>query len=198
MSLNHVKYVIIRESEKTIPPFGFQLKGYVMVEKYDDHKLIQSPGGNILVEEGQIIKEKAFIYENQYDVQFGYMVYETMSDQLFIDLDPLDQESVLLSHVVLPIDQNQDDFVIDNKVTYHQITIEKIDETTLKMVIPLIEQEELYIKLEGFSFYDPIYTHTETIYQTKSSLISEINYKKRHSHVCRKRNTSREFRILRS
>jgi uncharacterized membrane protein YfhO len=174
--LNHVRYIMIRESELKNTPYGFNLKGYVWVEKYDPNKQIQSFGGNLIYEDKGYAIEKAYIYENEHFLNFGFMMYETISKSTFLDLDPLEKEHVLLSHMVIEDIESDHNESID-AITYNEVSPEVIDAYQMKIVIAEVRNQEVYIKIEGFNFFDPIKIQTETTYQTKSHKVSEINYR---------------------
>lgn len=160
LSLNHVKYIIIRESEKTLPPYGFILVKTIEVPKYND-KMFNALKGNITSE-----LERAYIYENQNFIGFGYMMYETLSKKSYLELDYLTRQEALLDYVVLS-DGDSREIASSTYITVSENVIVK--NGSYQFTIPQITKQEVYLYIEGMEslHLDDMITIS---YETKDTL----------------------------
>lgn len=188
--LNNVKYYIIRESEKTPVPYGFEYFDSVWVKKYDKTKKPTSRTTNIMFENNQLVLEKANIYINKHFVNFGTMYYNYIGLEEFENLHPLEKESVLLDSLViskqlfLPFRDTQEYLLEPFKVknyTLHNIKIEdnriSVDSGggQLRFFINDITNSEVYLEIKGIKHLDK-YKGFTINYQTTDILVSEVNY----------------------
>lgn len=160
LNLNHVKYLIIRESEKSLPPYGFKLVKTVEVPKYND-KGFNALQGNITSE-----LEKVYIYENENYLDFGYMMYKTLNETSYLNLDYLTRQEVLLDYVVL----SQGDIVNIDSHDYHVVAENlTIKNGSYQFTIPRVTNQEVYVYVEGMEILalDDMVTIT---YETKDVL----------------------------
>lgn len=186
MSVNQVKYVLIRESEKTLAPYGFVLVDTLSVPKYSDESMAIL-GKDFLRKQGQLVYEDLYVYENQYFVGFGYMLYDTYNLDDFNQLDYLSKQEVLLDYVVLENGQHQDDIQI---VDYEEVLdFAMIEQEKYTFTVPKIENQELYLYIETIikDDHNEVY---EIVYETKdirlrdtSSPYGTNTYKENKTHL---------------
>ncbi|MDD4213092.1 MAG: YfhO family protein, partial [Bacilli bacterium] len=108
MGINHVKYVIIRDSEATPVPYGFTLIGTTQVKKTipDQYNMVDI--GYLELENGEITYENASIYRNDSFIPFGFVYHEVITKADLEALNPLEREQILLKaalveeEVILP------------------------------------------------------------------------------------------------
>ncbi|QLY40679.1 YfhO family protein [Hujiaoplasma nucleasis] len=186
MSVNQVKYVLIRESEKTLPPYGFILVDTLSVPQYSNESMAIL-GKDFLRERGQVVYEDLYVYENQYFVDFAYMLYDTYNLDDFNGLDYLSKQEVLLDYVVLENGQNQNS---SHQVDFVEVLdFAIIDQEKYTFTVPEIQNQEVYLYIEAIikDDHDEVY---EIVFETKdvrlrdtSSPYGTNTYKENKTHL---------------
>ncbi|MFA7435841.1 MAG: YfhO family protein [Bacilli bacterium] len=164
LALNHVKYVIIRESENTLPPAGFSFYKAINVHKYDEVKNIYDKGGNILKDSNnEFVYEKANIYINNLYLNFGviYDSYLTKKDIKY--LSNVEKEKLLTKTIVLDIDsadfnkfsgsfkekKSLVDTINSNNILITNKEIEVLEDGYLSFKILNVQTSEVYVEIKG-------------------------------------------------
>lgn len=190
LALNNVKYYIIRESEKTQVPYGFELYDTVMVKKYDPLKKPTHYKTNIMYSSGQVVMEKANIYINNHFVNFGNMYYQYVNEDDFRKLSPLEKENLLLDTLVLsnninlPLAETNpymlnsktiNNFMANNiEIIGNKIIVGK-NGGHLKFSIDNISNSEVFAELIGIKSVEKFKEFTVTYY-TDDAKVVEVNY----------------------
>lgn len=169
LAINHVKYVIIRESDDITPPYGFSYLNSIDVIKYDENLYMHNTGGNALKDsEGNLVYEKANIYVNNLFLNFGVVFKDYLTDEDTKDLNSVEKELLLLNTIVLDEDTdkiskyNQDlsqDKVIVSEFETNNLEvvgkgIKASKDGTLSFKIPVVEDKEVYIEVSGIESVD--------------------------------------------
>ena len=190
LAINHVKYVIIRESTPSLPPYGFSLYKTIMVEKYDDSLGVYNRGGNFSYDKnGNLEYEKAYIYRNNLDLNFG-VVYDTYLTKKDIgNLNAIEKELLLTKTIVLDNEFEEVD-KYDKSLDYNKFYIEdyrsmdiKIDNSkdninrinSISFKIPRVKNSEVFIEIENIESIDPKLSF-ETTYSTNDVTKVVRNY----------------------
>lgn len=173
LALNHVRYVMIRASEKTLPPFGFTYVKSVDVPKYTN-KSMHVAGGNIERQNGKIVYEKVHLYENQNFIRFGYMKYDMLAKETFDALDYLTKQEALLNYVIL--DEGSTDQLhplVESPTTVIEEDI-RLEDNLYQFTIPNIHHQEVYVLVEGLKKENHQSRFT-VVYETKDVRLRDIN-----------------------
>lgn len=190
LAINHVKYVIIRESDNITPPYGFSYKTSIDVIKYDETKYMHTTGGNALKDsQGNLVYEKVNIYVNDLFLNFGVVFNTYLTDEDTKNKNSVEKELLLLNTIVLDKDTdkvskyNEDlrqdkvnvtDFQTNNlEVVGKGIVANK--DGTISFKIPVVENEEVYIEISGIESVDYKKSFTTT-YSTKDNQEVVQNY----------------------
>lgn len=152
LSLNHVKYVFLRESEQKKVPYGFELIATVDVEKYDPLKRVTSYHGNIVKVNDQIVTEKLYIYENMGFINFGYVTSSTFNESVFMEAHPLIKQKIMMSHVIL--EDGISDAILETNISKHTVDDYQVtsDNTSITFQVEPSFIGELYVELEGLVY----------------------------------------------
>ena len=189
LAINNVKYIIIRESEQVLIPYGFKYYESVLVPQYDNTKKIYQPNGNIERDNHNIVYEQAHIYVNEYHLQFGTMFYSYLSEDDVANLTPIEKEGLLLDTVIISKDINLPKFEKNISVNKYQITAYQLqqleidnqtitvleDGGSLQFIINQIDDSEVYLEVLGLKNIDK-YVGFNTRYLTKDNYVEESNY----------------------
>lgn len=106
-SINHVKYLLVRESEKISVPYGFSLLSEIKLEKFDEDRFNNYTGtGYIEYSGNEKVYETAYIYQNDNFLNFGFVYHEYARREDLEDISYLGRENVLLEAAILENDCN--------------------------------------------------------------------------------------------
>lgn len=169
MAINHVKYVVIRESEKKMIPYGFSYYKTIKVAKYDNNKKIYHPNGNILKDEnGNIIYEDAYIYINDLFLNFGVIFDTYLSYEDVKHLSPLEKEMLLTKTIII----DSEDSEVTKFSNFSEIQKEVVSTYTLinssledgfinvkqagkiSFTIPNVINSDVYLEVKGLTNVD--------------------------------------------
>lgn len=190
LAINNVKYVIIRDSDQVLPPYGYSFYQKVLVEKYDDSKKMYKRGGVFATVDGEIQYEYANIYINDNYLKFGVIYDSYLTTEDLNDLNYVEREKLLLDTVVLENDipelKKYDVTYQEKLVEVKDIVFENIRKNEnnlivvenngkIKFVIDEVKSSEVYIEIHGLKNQDQFVTFN-TKYQSKNSLWEERNY----------------------
>lgn len=179
LAINHVKYVIVRESDKVTPPYGFSYYTYVYVSKYDDDLKMYHKDGNILKDEnGNEVLEKAYIYINNLLLNFGviydsYLTYEDVSSLNSVEKELLLTKTIIVDGEKEDVAKFSEELSV-NRTEVLVFSLENIevedkifnveDNGKLRFTIPNVNREEVYINIEGIKNLDYYKSYTTTYY----------------------------------
>ena len=144
MNLAHVRYFISRGKDAGIVPFG-----------YSREPVAQSG--------------KAYVYENEYPLSFGYSYFAFITRENYDALDPLSKETVLLDAVVLP---GAGDGGSDLADTLRREGLREITEPSRTP-----EHSEVAIASEGSG-----YTYTDGVLTAGKQAVVSLEYGKRKGY----------------
>jgi len=100
-AVNHVKYLVVRESEKAVIPYGFRLFGSTELQKFSDEINDYTGTGFLEYDGKKKVYEKAFIYENERFLDFGFVYHQYVNREDLESLSPVARENALLYAAVL-------------------------------------------------------------------------------------------------
>lgn len=190
MAVNLVKYVVIRESESKLPPYGFSFYKEIELVKYDTSKHVYHKGGNILKDQqGNIVTEKAVIYINDLFLNFGvifdsYLNYEDVKDLSIPEKELLLTKTIIIDEAESEVNKfkitEELPKVIVNDFRLENIIIEDgkmiVEEGgILAFTIPKVENEEVYLEITNLVNVDYNQSFT-TRYKTFKSEWVVKNY----------------------
>ncbi len=105
-AISHVKYHIIRDSDKVVVPFGYRLDQEVKLVKFTDkyNKVVET--GYIEYDGKNPVYEDAGIYVNENFLNFGFVYQNYIRLSELENISKLGRERVLLDAVILDEDCN--------------------------------------------------------------------------------------------
>lgn len=104
-AINHVKYMLVRESEKQPVPYGFELHATTELQKFDESRFNNYTQTGYLEYNGQEkVYEKVHIFRNENFINFGFVYHEYVKNEDLENLTYVGRENALLSAVILEDD----------------------------------------------------------------------------------------------
>lgn len=190
LNFHNVKYVIITDVDRAIPPYGFKYLTSVDIPKYDENKNITSIGGNIVYENGEMVYQKANIYINENYLQFGAVYYDYILESELSLRNTLGRENILLDAVIVAEEvpglahyRGARDIVgnVVNEFTLDNIEFE--DGTyrvgwgggTISFTINNITDSEVFLEIINLLPEDR-YLQFDTIYRTEDTVSTETYF----------------------
>lgn len=126
-ALHQVKYILIRESEKTAIPYGYTLYQTIQLPKFvpDQYNFVEM--GYIEYENNEVVHEDVYIYQNQHFLSFGQMYHQYVLEDDLIALNGIERERILLDAIILPaalnsMSHSEEDYTIPKQAISSIIT----------------------------------------------------------------------------
>ncbi|MDD4000077.1 MAG: YfhO family protein, partial [Bacilli bacterium] len=187
-SINQVKYLLIRESEKIKVPYGFSLFQTIQLEKFDDRFNERTETGYFEYQDGEKVYEDAYIYINDNFLNFGFVYHEYIKREDLENYSYVGRENVLLEAVILEEDCDLSTFIAAdiNRIEPEIFILENIklesgkiiceaDGGSIAFIVNNETNAELYLEITGLE-KDDIYRNYTIRYETDSSSHQETNY----------------------
>ncbi len=188
-SINHVKYLIVRESEKIRIPSGFRLFQTIRLEKFEEDRFNKATNtGNIEYQDGQKVYEDAYIYINENFLNFGFVYHSYIKAKDLEEFSAVGRENVLLDAVILdqecdlpkyfPDDQiriEPKNLVLDNLRIEEGRIISGKGGGSIGFLVENVREAELYLETLGL-VKDEIYQDYTIYYETETSFHKEKHY----------------------
>lgn len=189
-SINNVKYIIIRESENKLPPYGFELLEKVKVEKFVLDKYNPEGLGYIEYDNGKKVYEDAYIYINKNFLNFGFVYHNYINVNEVLKLNYLDRERLILDAVILDEDINLNKFRNFENTNYYVINNYTTDNIQISdnyltsfsgggkitFTTPIINNSELFIEIKSIKKLDKDQSFTIT-YKANDYQDQEHNFR---------------------
>lgn len=184
LAINNVKYLIVRDSEKTNIPYGFSYFATTQLKKTIPDKF-NSVGLGFL--DGEY--EDAYIYRNDYFLPFGFVYDQYIAQDELINLSAAQKESILIKAALLNEDVDLPKYSITPSIIKNAALItgtENIElfeggfialnnASSLKLQIDGATNHELLIEIENLTSANPKVPFTFQ-YQSSNSRVEETTY----------------------
>lgn len=188
-AVSHVKYLIIRDSDRVRIPYGYSLLEKVRLAKFAPDKFNNSAKtGYIEYVDGERVYEDAGIYVNENFLNFGFVYDQYITKADLEGFSGIGRENVLLEAVILeediPLAKHQANdltaFSLPNLYTENlQIKDGEIivfgETGSMSFAIPEVDNSEIYVAITGLENVDR-YRNFEVIYEANETVHSERNY----------------------
>lgn len=189
MSINHVKYIIIRDSEKTPVPYGFSLVEKVTVQKTIEGRYNAVDIGYLDIQNGEVQTEEASIYRNDHFVPFGFVYHEVVTPDDLATLSSVEKEQVLLSAGLVEVETGLPKHTITSSLVKNDVVIGDTEGITLSdhsftayqndarlsFIVQGATNHELFVELANLRSQTPKKEFTIT-YETSDCLVPEATY----------------------
>ena len=190
LAINHVQYIIIRESDKITPPYGFSYYDFINVPRYNDELMMYHRDGNFLLDNnGDVVLEKANIYINTLYLNFGviydkYLTYDDISSLSSVEKEMLLTKAIIIDEENENVSKYSEDISINKKaVNDYQLTnievkgneFKVLEQGNIKIKIPKVQKQEVFIEVNGIQSVDYKKSYTTT-YSTYNYMKIVDNY----------------------
>lgn len=188
-SINHVKYLIVRESENVSIPYGFKLYDTIQLEKFDESQYNSLTNTGAIEYDGkEKVYETAYIYRNENFIDFGFVYHQYIKADSLAEFSSVGKENVLLDAAILTEDCELSLYeAVDFKPLKPQkLELENIilkegkiisgEAGIISFSINNIEDAELYVEILGLKATDTLRGFTVR-YETDITSHEERCYK---------------------
>lgn len=188
-SINHVKYLIVRESEKISIPYGFKLYDTIQLEKFAENRYNRITNTGAIEYDGkEKVYETAYIFRNENFIDFGFVYHQYIKENSLEQFSSLSKENILLEAAILAEDCELPRYEAEDlkpmkpqKFELENIILEegKIisgDEGTISFTVNNLEEAELYVEILGLKASDSLRGFTVR-YETDLTYHEERGYK---------------------
>ncbi len=156
LKANYVKYIMVRESESVMIPYGYEEIDRIKVKAYDTSLPVSSGTERFLMENGEYVYEDLIIYEDTNPYQFGllYEDYVVVSD--LENMSGLEREFILNEYLILEeeIDQLQTSTYSTN-INKYPIDITNFNtEEDIEISIDVVEDGYVYLNIDNITHSD--------------------------------------------